>query len=673
MKRTILGIILIFCLFILAAGCSKKKNKVVREVSNHPPICKLVNIPPDGSPYSSNPTLYWYGTDPDGYVVKYQYLIIPEIIFDDDSQKDINLIPKLNGLIDSNFVKDIQRIAPDKWKPDFIASFLDSQVYDSIPDYHIPIDSLFVEDSVPSEITTRLFAELDTTKWVRQYIFVRAVDNENATSKIWKTTEEGGSTFRRFSRNNHPPKAHLPPLAEPPLPFLSGYFVYNGRTYGSYLETYCLPETTLTWKGFEINWYGSDSSDYPGELPPFLYKWELLGPFKDSVEVIDARFMHKSVVDSSYDSATSSRWVWDQSRLFFGLENYPEKKYGWYLFRVLSKDDALVESADTAFMFIKSIYPYFIWSTDGNRILLIEASVNNAGEGKPVAEPSRFEELRNIYKGHLENIQGDVGFKSFDVWINPDYATTEKRTPPDIYLMSLYDLIIVTSFSGRSGVDASGVNYPPGVTGSLTPTDYGYMVYQYYLDVGGKVWYMGIDNFNARNGQQSQFSNMNPFDASSMFGSRDEVVVLASRYFGIEGVYFSLWKYSKYEKSSEEFIGAEPFMTFLGEFPELEVDSARLDTLIWWDHAAIKDSMLQPQCMAALPGVTYEKIGFQTQRIYNFVSCFGGTSDMHGKPCASRYLGPNFKTAEFCFPLCFIKDDQAEEVMEKMLIWFFEE
>lgn len=677
MRKSLRWIVLAFCFIPLIVGCSKLKNKVVKHVTNQPPIVYLVNIPPDDSKYSISPRIYWYGIDPDGYVDRYQYIVIPEIMSYDSNgstvEIDLGLIPKLDdGSIDSLLVKCIESIPADKWNPDSIKAFLEREHYNTIDTYSISPESVIVEDSVGSEENVRLFAELDTIKWVSQYIFIRAVDNEGLTSKIWKPDQKGGNVFRRFSRNNHPPKVHIPSL-EGELPFLSGLFVSEVDTLGVYLETYCLPEITETWKGFEINWYGSDSSDYPRKQPDFLFKWELLGPFQDSSEVIDARTKNESVIDSSYDFFTNSRWIWDKSKVFVNLKNYNEEvggTYGWYLFRVKSKDDALVESQDTAYAFIKVIHPSFSYS-DEEKILIVEASKNDPNV-QPIVDPIKFDEVREIYKAHLEEIRAEVGFTSFDIWIDSSEAASPSgmRLPPDIHLMSLYDLIIVINYGGKSGIDAKGVPFPGSP--EKTPPDYGYMAYNYYLNVGGKVWFIGIDNFAVSSQMPMKGVHlMDPEDGSSNFYHRPDVVIFARDYFGIEGVFFPNWELDSVA-TNEEFVRAEPFLGAL-EFPVLEVDSARLDDLIWWDDAHIQSGLLTPRCWSAIPGVNYEVISTQAQRIYTFVSFLGPNSEMHERPCGSRFIGPTFKTAEFCFPLFLMKDKDAKKAMRLMLEWFFEE
>ena len=63
-----------------------------------------------------------------------------------------------------------------------------------------------------------------------------------------------------------------------------------------------------------------------------------------------------------------------------------------------------------------------------------------------------------------------------------------------------------------------------------------------------------------------------------------------------------------------------------------------------------------------------------SETIYKFNSLYPDTSRYHYFPVAIRKEVPgSYKTAYFCFPLYFIKTDQAQAVTRKMLEWFFEE
>lgn len=651
MKKSLRWIVLAFCFIPLIVGCSKLKNKVVKHVTDQSPIVYLVNIPPTDSKSSTNPRIYWYGTDPDGYIIKYQYLVIPEIVSYDSNgttvERDLGLIPKLDGYIDSFFVKDIESISPAKWNPDSIASFLSSRTYNSIP-YHIFPESVIVEDSVGSEENVRLFAELDTIKWVSQYIFIRAVDNEDLTSKIWKPDQKGGNVFRRFSRNNHPPETEI--LWDTTL----GVGVY-----------YCLPETTATWKGIKISWEGSDPIDYPAKQPEFLYKWELLGPFEDTLEINPDT--SEPIADSSYDSFTNSFWVWDKYKIFVNLKNYGNLTYGWYLFRVRCKDDALVVDETPAYTLFKVIHPYFTYSKE-KKVLLVDAS--NYGDALPCVDPDKIDRVREIYESHLSYVQS---YLPFDYVNWKDRTTTPAAVPsPDLETLSLYNLVIVVNYSQKSGIVGDSLPYPLFVRGKLVVDDFGYSVYINYLDVGGKVWFVGTNNFGLDPGKSRMVHQLDAADFSSGFNKRPYPCILGDSYFGLEAVFFPKWEAALGIETNEEFVRAEPFLGAL-EFPPLQADSARLDSLIWWAKDLIEQGSLVPGNMTAVPGVNYEVITIEAQRIYSFVSFLGPNSEMHERPCGSRFIGSTFKTAEFCFPLFLMKDEQAKEAMKLMIEWFFEE
>lgn len=665
MRKSLRWIVLVFCFIPLIVGCSKLKNKKVVDVTKQLPIVCLVNIPPDESKYSINPRIYWYGTDPDGYIDRYQYIVIPEIMLDCEPDTsiencdtlirsvcndtiDLGLIPTLDGYIDSFFVMHIENIPPDKWNSDSISAFLFGRTYNSIPNYSISPESMLVMDSVGSKESVRLFAELDTLDWVSQYIFIRAVDNDGLTSKIWKPDQKGGHVFRRFSRNNHPPETKI--LWDTNL----GVGVY-----------YCLPETTETWKGIEIRWEGSDPIDYPLKQPDFLFKWELLGPFADTLDVPPDT--SGPIAALSYDSLTSSRWVWDKYKIFVNLKNYENSTYGWYLFKIRSKDDALVVDETPAYTLFKVIHPYFTYSGE-KKVLLVDASHYTSGLPTYV-DTTKIHRVREIYESHLSYVQSYLPFDYVN-WM--DRTTAPEAVPsPDLETLSLYNLVIVVNYSHSSGIPGSELLYPLFVKGKLVEEDFGYAVYINYLDVGGKVWFIGTNNFGLNPGSDRMVHRLDAGDPSSGFNKRTNVCILGDSYFGLERVFFPKWEAAKGKETNEEFVSAEPFLGAL-EFPSLEVNSARLDTLIWWDKINIEEGNLVPQNMDAILGVNYEVIS-GAERIYTFVSFLGSNSEMHGMPCGSRFIGSTFKTAEFCFPLFLMKDEQAKEAMRLMIEWFFEE
>ncbi len=104
MKRFV-WLSLLLLVFLLLSSCGKMSRKGTSP-ENVPPEVFLVNIPPDSVNFSTLAKIYWYGFDQDGYITRYQYLVI----IDTGS-----VVPKSGGYIDSAFVKTIERVSPGDW------------------------------------------------------------------------------------------------------------------------------------------------------------------------------------------------------------------------------------------------------------------------------------------------------------------------------------------------------------------------------------------------------------------------------------------------------------------------------------------------------------------------------------------------------------------------------
>jgi hypothetical protein len=74
-KAIIPGLVLVAGIAVLVMfGCKiEPKNPV--EIGNEWPRIYLVNVPPDSSQLPHAPIIYWYGADPDGYIVGYHWAI----------------------------------------------------------------------------------------------------------------------------------------------------------------------------------------------------------------------------------------------------------------------------------------------------------------------------------------------------------------------------------------------------------------------------------------------------------------------------------------------------------------------------------------------------------------------------------------------------------------------
>ncbi|MGB2696931.1 MAG: hypothetical protein WBD28_03620 [Candidatus Zixiibacteriota bacterium] len=622
-SKTSLIVISCSLLLFFVWGCGELEKG--EYPTNVPPQLYLVNVPTGEASFSINPRVYWWGTDSDGRITEFQYLVIPESKMDLDGKSvDLGLIPDRDGdgFVDSLFVKAIEGIPHTEWVDTLIAKHLEKA------GYHAHRDSLTAVIDTQTSVNLIMFAELDTTIFVNQYFFVRAVDNNGSTSKIWKSKAQGGHVFRRLSRNNHPPNTHIDTIS----------FAKRGVYYS-------LPETTDTWKGIKLQWEGSDSSDYTAKQPDFYYKWELFGPFKDTFSV-DLNL----VVDSSWNKEANSRWVMQTSRTFFNLKNYNEANgghHGWYLFRIICRDDAFVVDETPDHVFIHIVHPLIdFWPDNQRNVLLVD--VSRYGSPKHYGFPMRDdrEKVLDVYKEWLSNIEGETDI-NFDVWYDPVNPSDAIHPPPNELLLSKYKLVIVINHGRFSGVKGHSL------------IDSGYVQYQNYLNVGGNIWFVGINNWSLNKGGWHLIDFGAPL---SDFRSRYVVVDMARFYFGLLQAYFPSWDVGN---RNDEFIGAKPFLGTT-DFPYLESDSATVKTLLNW-----KEGEYDPMGNA-IPGACSMVLSAWTDRLYDFESSKGMDSNLNGKPCAVRFTGKTFKTAEFAFPLYLTKNDQAQEAMKIMINWFLE-
>lgn len=464
----------------------------------------------------------------------------------------------------------------------------------------------------------RMYAEMDPGDSTAQHIFLRAVDNEGGISEI-KT--------RMYWRNNHAPEAFID---------VDEDFVEE--------NLYCLPDTTATWKGIEIAWHGLDTVDYPDlrRQPDFYFRWELWGPY----DTLEADYTDSTkMVAFSLDSIEiegrwfADEWVLEKSHIFKNLENYSENDsdygYGWYLLRVWSRDDAFVSSEDPDSTFFRILKPLFRYGDYARKTVLVLDQTNYLGDGRP----ENYSELQEFYETALSELKEDLICHEFGI----DSLGQEM---PNEHSLSRYDLVITLNL-GRS----------PGISGSS------YDKYKDYLNVGGRLWIMGMNNWGVSGKRM-----VHPIRIS-----------FAPNYLAIEGAFWPNW--APGDEVTLEFIGVEPFGS--SELPSLEFDPAKAEKLVGYDPE--REGANFP--VNGIPHVSYEVLSNvydyagrspYYRRLYSFISRYGQNSETHQMPCATTYIGPTFRAAEFTFPLNVMKDGDEQnpgafEAFRKMVEWFLDD
>lgn len=406
---------------------------------------------------------------------------------------------------------------------------------------------------------------------------------------------------------------------------------------------YCLPETTQTWKGIFISWVGLDTLDYPDKRkqPDLYYKWELWGPYADTLLLDDDK---AAMVDSSLDSIEIGRgwfydrWILDKSHIFKNLENYPDSGYAWYQLRVWSRDDAFVRSDDSATTFFRILKPLFRY--DGDSTILVLDQTIYGGDGAANA----LTDVQPFYDTTLLRIN--------DLCDNYNFIYSGKIVPSEDSL-SRYDLVIVLNLGRDVGI-----------------IDSSYLKYKNYLNVGGRLWIMGLNNYGVSGGRKIHY-----FAGMGTSATYD----VATQYLGLEGVFYP--EYSPAEPDRLEFIGVVPYGSW--EFPFLEMDPDKAEKLKGYNPTIEAKNFP----VNGIPHVCYDVISTTLdfdkratlqRRLYSFISRRGLNSKMNQMPSATTYIGPTFRTAEFAFPLNLMKDGDDEnpgalEAFRKMVEWFWED
>ncbi len=609
-------------IILMIASMGLKCNVEGNRPGNLPPSVKFANIPSEGTSFTSQPLLYWFGKDLDGFIAEYQYVVfkasqIQLLGYDADS----------TGVEDS-FIVFLKTIPAETWT-------------DSLTQIGKKLQTLGEEVVRPVELVTRggagqtsdriqLFASSDPSKIILQFIFLRAVDNAGALSEV---------IYRRFFRTNNPPNSRIE---------------FNTKEI-----YYSLDDTTRTWKGIQIGWGGTDSIDYPIGEPPLEFFWKLfyLGNTPDT--------LNKVVIDSSFDSNDGDKWVTTKSAVLpTGLQT------GYHMFRVTARDDALIPDptpADSIFYVIKPAF--------NKNVLLVDLTFFFSGNTGSVTDP-------DFYRPYYEQLFSSAGYPLDTIWGDPNDQPTDAS--PREPLLSQYKLVVVLNHDHRGGVfDSLGRQLNK------------------YLDVGGKVWLTGINNFTTGGTflpDADRVTNGYKFsDQKRIALTKSELGYpcdLGMQYCGLEAYFMPGWgalydsidcvngsncqpNYHTWPSfpagRNEELIGVSSLLP--APWPatmELDTVNVKAASTLDPDRKILLRNKLPRANYAIISSIhaVYPDLP-PAQALYLVNSSYGSTpASMHGKPAIVRYQGPTFQTAVCTFPLYYLKMDQASQFTEQLLAWF---
>ncbi|NIN01643.1 MAG: hypothetical protein GTO24_27160 [candidate division Zixibacteria bacterium] len=613
MRKLILFLV-VSCLCLgVVSGCSKLDRGGVPP-ENVPPKVFFVNIPPEGTEFSINPRVYWYGTDVDGFITAYQYAVM-----------------RTDSLVSWGGLDQVKSFLHDI--PADSASWTDQTSLRNMIGVHVQAEPGGHSRNV------MMFAEMDPSIYTPQYLFLRAVDNGEKVSD--------DVIHRLYYRNNHRPEAVME--------MDSAFSVENH---------YCLVESTETWKGISISWSGQDLEDYPDKRnqPDFQFKWELVGPFESAPTALTVDTT--AVVDSSLDSAVIAgemiytRWVSAQTHVFTDLKNYGEDVgadvgYGWYQLRVRARDDAFVSTDTATTLNFRTVKPKFRYTDADKRTILVVDATAYAG---PDGAADTAVEVRPLYQGALEYLSQAGLCDGSEIWWDPTKGPREvTKSAPSEDVLSRYDLTILLNVGSMPGIN-----------------DENYKAYRDYLDVGGRLWLIGLNNFRVSSGRE-------PHELEGIRSTDPNTFRMATEYFGLDAVFRPTYTVS--DSMTLEFIGATPFGLW-EDLPALKADTTECKKLKGYEYG----SPVRWYGVRGIPYVCYDGMSNNLdaqrripaeRRMFSVVSYYGSISPMQNRPVAVNWVGPTYRTAEFCFPLHLMEnhapDHPVYEVVEKTVEWFWEE
>ena len=607
MRRYGLVLVIFSLTILILSGCGKMERKGTAP-ANVPPMVYFADVPPESTHFSINPRVYWYGTDIDGFITAYQYAVVVK-----DSLEDLGGVQTIREFLHG--------IPPDS------ASWVDNITLKNMVGAHI------IAEPGGTSRNVMMYADMNPDIYTPQYLFVRAVDNSGGVSD--------SVIYRLYYRNNHRPEA-----------IIENDSVFRASNH------YCLDETTATWNGITLSWSGKDSLDYPNprNQPNFQFKWELVGPFEFTPTALTVDTM--AVVDSSLDSNYAAggwiytRWVSEQLHVIKGLENYGDSGYGWYQLRVRTRDDAFVSTDTATTMNFRILKPKFRYADRNKKtILVVDATTYKGRDGGA----NDTLDVRPFYKEALDYLlQSDV-CDDYIIWHDPFTAfTSSGKIAPGEDVMSRYDLVMVINAGANSGI-----------------TNDNFGSYRDYLNIGGRLWLVGLNNFNVPSGRS--IHGLEEIRSGSPYAYE-----IGTSYLGLDGVFPSSWTAG--DSMTLEFIGAQPFGLW-ANLPALQVDTAKCKLLRGYDPSKPARNFgirgIPYVCFDAISSQDFENRIPAERRIYSLVSYYGSISDMDNNPCALNYIGPTYRTAEFCFPFHLMKNvgspPPVYQVMEQIVEWFWED
>jgi hypothetical protein len=644
---------------------------------NRIPEVFIVNVPPDGAEFSISPTVYWYGTDSDGRIVRYDYTVVTGAEVD-------SVTADLPGS-QSPLEKYIAFVLNDQF-PRWVSIFVDSTEAGELPTqeqvrlYAAPFAAtcdtvwIYERDGDGNRIdSTALLVDCESDT-ISQYFFIRAIDDNETSSSI---------KYRSYKRRNHWPESEI--------------------RFNQFLEYISLPNLTQTYGGIRMFWGGSDRLDFVPPSVPFLeYHWRLYGPFPFDPNAPEQRptladtLGRQPIYESANPDPLMGVWVRDTTAVVYNLwkqiDASPDPlndtsvtRSGWFMMVVTARDDAYISDETPAVSTFKALSPKF----ERKMAYVDEGWYSGDTWSNPSTRP-RVSEPNTNQHFHWNLVK--MVYPEADTML--DFWWRSKAPPPfqncpdpkrprcgnyvSLEMLARHRLVLVTDDDIFEQLSIP--SKPPSVRD----------VYRKYLDAGGMIWLIGRHSLlletETTNGNKERLFDLCTFGTNFYD-------VLGCSYFDIEGMYYPGWRANaipiqrpdeapRQPTTNDEFVAANLVAPGTGLPPRLETDRARVDSMFML--AYIMDFPLKGQKIVGVPDVNWIVLGSNSTPLYTYESWrpggpippTNGPSFSHGKPVGVRRIGPEretpvYKTCYMTFPLYFIKQEQSEELFRKMVDWFF--
>ncbi len=718
--------LLIIGLLVVFTGCERDIKGPER--INIKPVVNFVNIPVADALFSSDTTLYWYGTDVDGFIDSFYYTVVR--LADVGSDPDAFLA---GGGLQTDDMSD-------GWT------------------------GIKVElDNTGTNARIQMSADIsDPVRiYVTSYVFLMAVDNKGDRSDI---------VYRSFAKNNHFPNTSID---------VQGYR-------DPYINATSERQGIL--EGLTVNFRGEDRIDYPRNPPPFEYRWKVFGPFNDSLkDVIDTTYITETFVDlygdffqhgdtlryfsrldttivgpdttidtiwnefpvnvmlggnpygfwqeamlgidpkmdslaldsseygrltnlsslNSYVVDSSDNWTYNTRITVYDLfekENLPSvdadtTRIMTFLVWCQTRDDAHVPDPVPEFRFVTAIEPKF-----ERDVVIIDAGIYDRANvhNWPIfpRSPWRIPEypnfpdtsgpvVRNVLGEFINNWNPD----SFDMTnLLPDDTICPDATPD----CGAYFLHVARKWRNGTTQDY----YPVKAIDPYRDSGYGSISLREILK--HKIALIIKDNTSSTIGFQTLEglalveginSGMNAWimaraaEGEGFITENNRLAAgeILSSYFGVNGFQQSGWqeRTATGDVRIEDFIGATSLIS--DELPDLFVDTTRLETFYLWDSDScltnpefpcypFRDLNTDTIIAGAIPEVGFIIRGFGTEPLYLYKSKYGSNPPFYinrreGTVVAIRYANNYFRTSHFNFNVMAMDEVSAKQVFETMMEW----